>query len=292
MQGERYSESDNYFNYAVCRTPGANFADGITSKDGGEPIDYGKALEQHARYVDTLRDLGISVTVLQPDARFPDGCFVEDTAVVLEKGAMITNPGDVRRRGEAEVIYAEIDSIKPTARMTLPGTLDGGDVLRIRDHFYIGVSNRSKANGKLPPRTNEKGVRQLVDFLRSHGFEASFVEVDSVLHLKTGITYVGKNTVVGLDEFVNHAAFSQYKKIVVPPEEPNAANVLFVNDALIMHAGNPKTEAKLRAYGFDVRAIPMSEFEKMDGGVTCLSIPMQTQERLESKPAQRADRTL
>jgi dimethylargininase len=284
MLGDRYSETYNYFTHAITRKPGENFADGITSGERGR-ADFRKALDQHAAYVATLRGLGVTVRTLEPDERYADGCFVEDAAIVTESGAILTNPGDLRRQGEYHAILSviqEIKGINETKAIAPPGTLDGGDVLRIRDHFFIGVSKRSKRDTKLTARTNEDGAWQLRGELQYQGFIASIIDVDSVLHLKTGITCAGQNAVVGLPEFTNHAAFRDYDKIVVPTDEQHAANVLLVNGTLLMHAGNPKTEAALRSRGFDVKAIEMSEFEKQDGGVTCLAILLQGKERLKT----------
>ena len=168
---------------AIVKKVPKTIASALTTADLGSP-DYEKACEQHERYVGALRDCGIEVTVLEADDKFPDSVFIEDTAVVTDRCAIITNPGEETRRGEvhdtAGVLserYGNVELIRS------PGTLDGGDVLQVGDHFYIGLTQR----------TNPEGAEQLADVLRNHDFDTTFVSVRKFLHLKTGIAYLSNN---------------------------------------------------------------------------------------------------
>jgi dimethylargininase len=254
----KYKEMKKYTK-AIVRRPGKNFADGITSSKLGKPI-YEKSLAQHKAYCEALKKCGVEPIVLQADERYPDGCFVEDTAVVAEQAAVITKPGDQARLGEEEKIAEVISKHKKTERIMLPGTLDGGDVLRIGKHFYIGMSQR----------TNEKGAAQLSAILGRYGFSVSKIEVKDALHLKTEVAYLGNDTVICTEAFAD--LFKDFKQITVDPNEAYAANCLRVNDYLLIPAGFPKTKAQISALGFDIIELEMSEFQKMDGGLTCLSL--------------------
>ncbi len=247
---------------ALVRKPGPNFADGITTAALGKP-DFRKALEQHEKYCSTLRNWGVTVTVLPADPAFPDGCFVEDTAIVTEKVTVITNPGAAARQDEPKRIAEILDADGTAKYIRAPGTLDGGDVMEVEGRFYIGLSDR----------TNEDGARQLAAILEAIGYEAEIVALDStVLHLKTGITYAGRNTVIGIERYLRHPAFGRHEKITIPDSEAGAANCLRVNGNLLISAGFPATETLLKAAGFKPRTTPSGEFAKMDGALTCLSL--------------------
>ena len=251
--------------HGLVRPPGANFADGLTSVDLGKP-DVSKALEQHARYCAALEQCGLALTRLPADADFPDSTFVEDTAILARDVAILTRPGAAARAGE-------VARIEPTLRamflrihaITAPGTLDGGDVCRIENHCFIGLSER----------TNEEGARQLAGFLAQEGCTSAFVDIrgmHGILHLKSGISYLGDGRIALIDGFVQHAAFRNYEIVPVARAEGYAANLLRINDHVVIAAGFPKFEATVRALGHDVIALDMSEFRKMDGALTCLSL--------------------
>lgn len=249
------------YTQAIVRKPGKNFAEGLTEAQLGTP-DFKIALQQHAQYVNVLLHCGIKVTVLEADERYPDGCFVEDTAIITEKVAIITNPGAASRKGEEEAIKTALSIYKPIVSIRSPGTLDGGDVLHIGDHFYIGLSHR----------TNAEGAAQLSKILEIHGYTSSHVPVKSVLHLKSGITYIQNDTVVTIDEFKNHPAFAAFHKIVLPESAAYAANCLVINDKLIIPKDYPILKNQLSNWHLDIIEIDMSEFRKMDGGLTCSSL--------------------
>jgi len=253
------------FTKAIVRQPAANFADGLTTVDFGVP-DYQKTLEQHEKYCAALEKCGLAHTHLPADPRYPDSTFVEDTAILTEKGAILTHPGAESREGETADMKATLLKIYPDlAEIRAPGTMDGGDICEAGSHFFIGISLR----------TNEAGGQQLADWLTSKGYTSSFVDIrqtKGILHLKSGISYIGENRLVVIDSLMAHPAFVGYEMVRVAPEEEYAANCVRVNDYVLMAAGYPKFEATLRGLGYQPLALDMSEYRKMDGGLSCLSL--------------------
>jgi dimethylargininase len=247
------------YSKAIVRQPGKNFADGITTSTLGKPI-YEKALEQHSAYCEALKKCGVKVTVLEADERYPDGCFVEDTAVVTKEVAIITRPGNSARLGEQERIASVLAEYKPLENIIAPGTLDGGDILRVDNHYYIGLTKR----------TNLEGAKQLSTILNSYGYTSSHVPITDILHLKTGIAYLGDNNFIAIRELASIAQTS--KVIFLEDGEEYSANCLRVNNHLLIPKGFPKSKAQIEALGYNIIEIEMSEFRKMDGGLTCLSL--------------------
>jgi len=251
--------------HAIVRPPASNFADGLTTVDLGRP-DLERALSQHAAYCDALEQCGLALTRLAPDLRHPDSTFVEDTAILTARGAILTRPGAPSRSGEAEAMRGPLSEFFPEiAEIAAPGTLDGGDVCEAGDHFFIGVSER----------TNEEGARQLAAILAAVGFTAGVVDIrgiPGILHLKSGIACPADGTIVAIDALAGHAAFRSHAVIPVPKAEAYAANCIRVNDRLLFAAGHPRLEASFRGMGFDLLILEVSEFEKMDGGLSCLSL--------------------
>jgi dimethylargininase len=250
------------FRHAIVKTPGRSLLQGITTWTGAAP-DYAKALEQHRAYIQALTDCGLQVIVLAPDEAFPDSTFVEDTAVIAAAGAMITRPGAESRRGETAAIRQALQVFfGDSAEIAAPGTLDGGDVMRLGNHFYIGLS----------ARTNEAGAGQLIAWLRSRGCDGSTIAVGAMLHLKTGMSYLEDDTILLADDFVTQPAFAALQRIAVPAAEAYAANSLRINHCVLTPAGFPQTAEQLRQRGFPVRLLDVSEFRKLDGGLSCLSL--------------------
>ena len=239
--------------------------EGITSApELGRP-DYALALKQHEAYCEALRRCGVAVTVLEPLETYPDSCFVEDTAVITRKGAIIANPGAPSRRGEAAEMLPVIRGFFPEERIFsigAPGTLEGGDVMMVGDHFYVGRS----------ARTNREGIVQFLAILEGLGLSGSEVPLEHVLHLKTGINYIERETMLVSGEFVDRADFASFRRIVVPEEEAYAANCIWVNDRVIVPEGYPRLEAKVRQAGYSVLTVDTSEYRKLDGGLSCLSL--------------------
>lgn len=244
---------------AIVRRPGRNFAEGITASSLGKP-DFKKAFEQHSEYCDALKGCGLELIVLEADERFPDGCFVEDTAIVTSEVAIITIPGAASRMGEETEISMILSEYRKIETIKHPGNLDGGDVLRAENHFFIGISGR----------TNRDGARQLTAILSKYGYTASEAEVGEGLHLKSGIAYLGKGNFISETGFSKIAGSSG--SIVLDQEENYSANCLAVNDSLLIPRGFPKSRMKIVELGYNIIELEMSEFRKMDGGLTCLSL--------------------
>lgn len=249
------------FTHAITRKPGINFAAGITSSHLGVP-DYQLMSQQHAAYVDTLASLGLEVVELDPLPGYPDAYFVEDTAIVTPDVAVITRPGARARRGEEKAVEPVLAQYRRIERIHAPGTVDGGDVLAVGTHFFIGISHR----------TNKQGAAQLGRILERYGNTWRSVPVTSGLHLKSSINYVGHNTLLVTREFSGLSLLKGYQKIIVDNGEEYAGNTLAVNGTLIIPAGFPKTRKKLRAAGYEIVALDVSEARKMDGGLTCMSL--------------------
>jgi dimethylargininase len=208
---------------------------------------------------------------LDADLRYPDSTFVEDAAVVTPEGAMLTRPGAESRLGEVDAIAGTLRGFYPqAARIAAPGTLDGGDICEAGKHFFLGLSHR----------TNEEGARQLAEHLRREGYTSSCVDVrgmTSILHLKSGISYIGpgpagEETLVVMEEMADRPEFAAYDLLRVAEEESYGANCVRVNDRVLVAAGFPKLTEELMRRGFDPLVLDMSEFRKMDGGLSCLSL--------------------
>lgn len=250
------------FTQAIVRKPGKNFATGLTTTVSAEPPRYELLLEQHEAYLETLTSCGLHVTVLDPLPDYPDAYFVEDTAVVAPDVAVITNPGADARKGEEESMAQVLAGFRKIQRIKAPGTVDGGDVLQVGDHFFIGLSQR----------TNEEGASQLGRILETYGNTFETVAVPSGLHFKSSVNYVGKNTLLVTTDFAGHEKLDGYNQIVVESSETYAANTLLINAHLLIPAGYPATRKKLKALGLEIIELETSEVRKMDGGLTCMSI--------------------
>jgi len=253
------------FTKAIVRIPGANFDAGLTTVDFGRP-DLSLVLRQHSRYCEALVECGLALTTLDPDLRFPDSTFVEDTAILTPHGAVLTRPGALSREGEVEAIRPTILNFYP-APLTIeaPGTVDGGDICEAGSHFFLGLSHR----------TNEEGARQLAAHLASFGYTSSTIDVrpmTTILHLKSGISYIEDNTLVVMEEMAANPQFARFDLIQVDAEESYAANCVRVNDRVLVAEGFPRLTTALQDRGFNPLVLDMSEFQKMDGGLSCLSL--------------------
>jgi dimethylargininase len=249
------------FNHAIVRKPGTDFADGITTSHLGNP-DYSSMLRQHTAYTQILQRLGLHVDILEPLPGFPDAYFVEDPAVVLPEVAILTNPGAKARQGEQDAIEAILSHYLPIERLIPPGTLDGGDVMMVEGHFYIGVSKR----------TNPQGAAKLGRIMEKYGFTWQTMPVAAGLHLKSSVNYVGNGTLLVTPEFEGRAEFKPYRKILIDEDESYASNTLWINNTLLTPRGFPRTLAKLQKLGMPIIELQMSEARKMDGGLSCMSL--------------------
>ena len=253
------------FKNAIVRIPGSNFSEGLTSVDLGVP-SYDQVLQQHSRYCEALQECGLTITTLDADLNHPDSTFVEDTAVLTPRGAILTRPGARSREGEGVAMRQTLSRFFPaTLEIEAPATVDGGDICEAEDHFFLGLSHR----------TNEEGCRQLAAHLADQGYTSSVVDVrgmTSILHLKSGISYIGNNTLVVMEEMAGNELFQNYELIRVSLEESYAANCIRVNQRVLVAAGYPHFTAELIGRGFNLLVFEMSEFQKMDGGLSCLSL--------------------
>jgi len=249
------------FTHVIARKPGKNFARGLTTSHLGKP-DYKTIMHQHETYINTLKDLGLSVEVLDDTEDFPDAYFVEDAAVITPDVAVLTNPGAAARKGEVESIAPVLAGYRETVHIQAPGTLDGGDVLMIGTHFYIGISER----------TNSHGAEQLSAILKKYGNTRTLIPVGKGLHLKSGVTCAGKNTLVMTPDFADMEVFDNYNKIITEQNETYAANTLLINNTLLMAKGFPGLKKRLEHVCDKIIELNMSEVQKMDGGLTCMSL--------------------
>jgi dimethylargininase len=192
------------FTHVIVRRPSRSIVNGITSANLGKP-NYEKALEQHDNYIEALKKCGVRVTIMDANEKFPDSVFIEDTAVLSEKVAIITNPGDSSRKGEEASVKDTLKGLfKCIETIKEPGTLEGGDVMKVGDHFYVGLSER----------TNPEGARQFADIVEKFGYASFNVPMEKVLHLKTGLAYLENNNLVVAGEFINLPVFEKFNKII------------------------------------------------------------------------------
>ncbi len=253
-----------HYKLAITRKPGHSFGDGITTANLGAP-NFTLASEQHEQYVATLTACGLAVIDLDADEHFPDGCFVEDTALITAEFAVITNPGAPSRKGETASIRRVLEAYRTLRFLPASVTLDGGDVLLIDRTFYVGIS----------ARTTTEAASALGEIVQADNYQVVPVMVQDILHLKTGVCFVGNDTLITTQQFAGCPEFHDYPKIVTLPEEDAAANCLRINNHIIMAAGFPDLKQKLGQLNLPVLEVEMSEFRKMDGGLTCSSLLLQ-----------------
>lgn len=252
------------FTNVIVRVPSKSVVDGISSANLGKP-NYNLALKQHEDYVSALTKAGVNVTVLEPNDEFPDSCFVEDVALCTKKCVIITRPGAETRREEASLqdmqnalkkFFDNIEYIKE------PGTIEAGDIMMVGDHFYIGES----------ARTNRNGAEQMITILEKYGMTGSIVPLKEVLHLKTGLAYLENNNLLVAGEFKTSPEFEKFNKIEISPEEAYGANCIWVNDYVLVPEGYPNVQKAIENLGYKVLIVDTSEFRKIDGGLSCLSL--------------------
>ena len=225
--------------------------------------DFDLACAQHADYVTALKECGLQVTTLDALDEYPDACFVEDVALVTPRCAILTNPGAETRRGEVAHIRGVLQQFCPQLeQIESPGYVEAGDVMMCGEHFYIGLS----------ARTNKAGAQQLIAILESHGLSGSEIAMSEMLHLKTGLSYLENNKLLASGEFVNKAELQQYHIIEIDSEDAYSANCIWVNGTVLVPAGFTATVEKIQAVGYPVREVDVSEFRKLDGGLSCLSL--------------------
>lgn len=253
------------FTHAIARPPGATFSQGLSTAGLGPP-DLALAATQHTAYCDALRACGLAVTVLDADAGFPDAPFVEDTAVLAERVTIVTRPGAASRRGEVDSIRDCLRGLRGGfAEIRAPGTVDGGDICQADSHFFIGLS----------ARTNADGAAQFGEIVRAAGYTASTIDVRgsaNLLHLKSGIAYLGDGRLLAVRDLPRTAELARFEIVEVDARESYAANCVRINDRVLVAAGHPRTADRLVALGYSPLPLEVSEFRKLDGGLSCLSL--------------------
>ncbi len=249
------------FTHAIARLPAATCVQGLTSVDLGAP-DPRRTRAQFDAYIDALLQMGLTVTLLPAQPAFPDAHFVEDTAVVTPELAFITRPGAPSRAGEVATIEPALAHFRPIARMNGDGRIDGGDVLLVDRRFFVGLSGR----------TDTSGAKALARTVEPYGYAVTEVPVSAGLHLKSAVNYVGRSTLLLGKDAAREPAFAGFDHIVLPHQELYAGNTLWINDTLITPDGFPETHRRLARLNMPIVRLDMSEFQKMDGGLTCLSL--------------------
>ena len=227
-----------------------------------QPIDLARARQQHQAYELLLAKLGAQVVSLPPEPDFPDSMFVEDPAIALDELAVILPLGTESRRGEAASLAKELAKYRELAYVQLPGTLEGGDVLRIGRKLFVGLTKRS----------NAEGIRQLTELVRPHGYQVIPVPVTGCLHLKSAVTWIADNTLLANRAWFDTAPFAGYDWIDVDPSEPHAANALALGSTIILPASFPKTRGRIGSLNYRVTTLDISELQKAESGLTCSSL--------------------
>ena len=256
------------FTKAITKKPCKALIDGISTAQfvkPGEKPEYELSVRQHDKYVEILQSLGLEVLDLEADERYPDSCFTEDPAVVMEHCAVITNPARDSRNGEKEEILPAIRkfySENQIFHIEAPGTMEGGDVMRVGNHFYVGLSER----------TNAEGARQFNDIVSKFGYTSSSVPVTEGLHLKDFAIYLENNNMLVTETVDKLDAFKDFNRFIVEPDELYAINSLYINGTVLVPEGYPKTLKIIKDLGYPVILVDTSEFRKIDGSLTCLSL--------------------
>lgn len=256
--------------HAIVRPPSPAFALALGQKPEAAPIHVERAVAQHRLYVCALRSAGLTVVELPPEPQLPDSCFVQDTALLLPGLAILGCPAEPSRQGEVEAIRPILATHFRLTAIEPPGTLEWGDVLRLGNVLYVGHSSR----------TNAQGFEQLRALVAPLGLAVEALPVTHGLHLLSGVTCLGPapqqpdgpNVLVAWESYADLPALQGMDVIAVPEDEAPAANCLAVHGSAILPSGNPRTAAALWHRGFQVLTVPVGEFAKADGGVTCLSL--------------------
>ncbi|NQV42255.1 MAG: N(G),N(G)-dimethylarginine dimethylaminohydrolase [Candidatus Marinimicrobia bacterium] len=250
------------FTKAIVRKPAPTMINGLTSANDGKP-DFDLAVQQHEAYIQALESCGLEVTCLEALPEFPDSTFIEDVALLTNTCAIITTPGAPSRRGEIQGMRGLLEHyFENIEAIQTPGTLEAGDVMMVDSHFFIGLS----------ARTNLWGAHQLLAYLQKYGFTGSVVDLKEVLHLKTGVAYLEGNNLLACGEFLTHPDFQSFNILPIEPSESYAANSIWINDTVLVPQGYPHALQTISQAGYDVLEVDVSEFRKLDGGLSCLSL--------------------
>ena len=250
------------FTKAIVRRPGKSLINGITTAGLGQPV-FELALRQHDAYITSLENCGLSVTVMPAEEAYPDGMFVEDVALLKDQCAIVTRPGADARKGETESMALQLaEFFDQVHTVEAPGTADAGDIMMVADHFYIGLSER----------TNEAGAEQIIAHLGQHGYTVSSIRISEGLHFKSSVSYLENNKIVVTGELCSNTELANFEAIEIVPSDAYSANSVWVNDRVLVPAGYPVTSEKIKSSGFEIIELDVSEFRKLDGGLSCLSL--------------------
>jgi dimethylargininase len=247
---------------ALTHPPSPSLDRGLRTHVARVPIDFALALRQHGDYCAVLNACGAEVRTLDVNRESPDGTFIEDTAVVLNEVAVLASMGTEARRGEPAGIEPELRKYRAVFRVEPPARLEGGDVLHVGRTLLVGMSSR----------TDCAGAQTLQDIVRRYGYTVLPVPVRNCLHLKSACTALPDGVLLLNPSWVKRQSLRDFATVDVPEEEPWAANTLPVGGKICLRAQHMRTADLLRGRGFDVLTIPLSEFAKAEGGVTCLSL--------------------
>lgn len=227
-----------------------------------KPINMEKARAQHHAYESLLEKLGAKVISLPEESDLPDSMFVEDPSIVLDEIAVICPLGTEIRRKEAASLAAALEPFRKLAYVKLPGMLEGGDVLRVGKRLFAGMTQRS----------NAEGIRQLAVITEHYGYDLTAVPVTGCLHLKSAVTYLGRNTLLANRGWFHWKRFEGFDWVDVDSTEPHAGNALVIGESIVFPASFPKTRAHIEAKGFRVESLDISELQKAESGLTCSSL--------------------
>src|SRR5262245_23670998 len=252
---------------AITREVSPGINDCELSFQERQPIDLQRATMQHQDYRRILEELGARVIILPAQPDLTDSGFVEDPAIVLDEVAIILRSGAVSRRDEATTLATALSQYRRLEFITEPGTVDGGDVMRIDKRLFVGASKR----------TNSEGIKQLSDLVGRYGYKVQPVDVRGCLHFKSACSYVGRSTALTNRRWFDDKQLDGLEMIDVADDEPHAANALFLNDEVILPAAFPRTRQLLEQRGFKVRPVDVSELQKAEAGVTCMSLIFEAQ---------------
>jgi dimethylargininase len=253
------------FTHALLRAPARSVTQGLRDGDHDDP-SYDGVVSEHAAYAGVLRDLGLTVTILDPLEDFPDSVFVEDPALVFGEGAILLNPGAPTRAGETAAIAPALAKCFPQLLSVADGHVDGGDVLVTPHEVLIGLS----------ARTDRQGAAALVGALDKLGRRGRVVETPpGVLHFKTGCGLIDEETVAVVAELDDPAIFGPLKRVLVPDGEAAGANLLRVRGTVLLGAGFPRLRELVEAHGVATQPLPVTEIGKIDAGLSCMSLRWQ-----------------
>ena len=248
---------------ALVRRTSSRLAEGLLTHLERQPVDIDLARRQWESYVDALRGVGWQVREVPELDSSADSVFIEDTVVMFRDVAVITRPGNDARKPEVEAVEPVVASFGcRLERIVAPGTLDGGDVLKVKDTIYVGLGGR----------TNQEGIKQLASILEPMGATVVVVPVTKVLHLKSAVTALPDGTIIGWDPAVDDSTV--FPKYLSMPEESGAHVVIIDNGRLLMAADAPKSAELLESLGYETIQVDISEYIKLEGCVTCLSVRM------------------